>query len=220
MYHHILSYLLVPVARIELAIHRLKVCCHTTWLHEHKKCGGRVVDTTLPLATGLAQYSYPFIRAILLNLSEFLSCEIQGYRISTYQRRMPCDLGSLVALERCGPHVIGAGRWGRTTRVIDSRFTVCPASIYGISQHIKLLGCAVTPKEAAIIHKAPYIGRLICVAYDGFFAAGASPLLSRWLLLSLRSQVVWRFSRVATVILLHAGLISGAQPTEHLRSLF
>lgn len=143
-----------------------------------KRCGGRVVDTTLPLATGLAQYSYPFIRAILLNLSEFLSYEIQGYRISTYQRRMPCDLGSLVALERCGPHVIGAGRWGRTTRVIDSRFTVCPASIYGISQHIKLLGCAITPKESAIIHKAPYIGRLICVAYDGLFAAGALPLFS------------------------------------------
>ena len=56
MYHHILSYLLVPVARIELAMHRLKVCCHTTWLHEHKN----------------GAYSITLLcRTILLNLSEF-----------------------------------------------------------------------------------------------------------------------------------------------------
>ena len=49
MYHHILSYLLVPVARIELAMHRLKVCCHTTWLHEHMVDNGGFEPQSVPV---------------------------------------------------------------------------------------------------------------------------------------------------------------------------
>ena len=49
IYHHILSYLLVPVARIELAMHRLKVCCHTTWLHEHMVDNGGFEPQSVPV---------------------------------------------------------------------------------------------------------------------------------------------------------------------------
>lgn len=45
MYHHILSYLLVPVAGFEPTMHGLKVRCHTTWLHEDKN-GGPTGDRT------------------------------------------------------------------------------------------------------------------------------------------------------------------------------